>query len=378
MQDRRVIVGILVGLIGGVTYLAAGGRLPVSLKTLAGDTHGPLLSDSQGALQEVVIQYVPSMAGMVETTYRQFLAALPPEVMVVAMCPDRAACRDLCDRLGDSPCRVRPVIVDHAITTWSRDRWLALAPVRSTGPATVISPRREDNKLAWPERAGDERVGDDLAAALPVQARAIRSRLEFDGGDFVTDQETVFVTPRMVTRNVPGRLSAAELKAELEQLFERPVVLLEKAPEHHAGMFMTLVGGRVALVGDPSLGRPLAPIGPSPAGDLDFSTETQELFDAVATQVAAAGYRVVRMPILPGADGRTFETPLNVIMDERAGERVVYMPIYGHTPLLNRRATEIWQQLGFRVETIDCSATFAHFGSLRCLVNVLRRDTRDG
>ena len=373
MADRRVTYGLLVGILGALVVLAVGGYVPWSRLSLAGRTHGPLQSDSQGALQTVVIHYVPEAAPMVITAYREFLAALPAEVAVLAVVPDDQAFRDLCGRLGDSPCRVRPVVVGHAMTTWSRDRWLALAPVTPASPATIFSPRREDSQLAWPERAGDQRVGDDLAHALPVMARPLRSRLEFDGGDFVTDNDTVFVTPRMVARNVPGRLSQAELTHELEDLFERKVVLLEHAPEHHAGMFMALVGDHVALVGDPSLGQALAPATRPTEVGFDFSEATQAAFDAVAAEVEKNGYDVVRMPILPGSDGRTYETPLNVIMDERADERVVYMPVYAHTPALNRRATEIWTALGFTVRPIDCSQTFAHFGSLRCLVNVLRR-----
>ena len=39
----------------------------------------------------------------------------------------------------------------------------------------------------------------------------------------------------------------------------------------------------------------------------------------------------------------------------------------------NRATADIWRGLGFTVRPIDCTATYRHFGSLRCLVNVLRR-----
>ena len=76
---------------------------------------------------------------------------------------------------------------------------------------------------------------------------------------------------------------------------------------------------------------------------------------------------------MPGLDGRTYLTYLNVILDERDGGRIVYMPIYGHAAAINAAAAEVWRQLGYLVRPVDCSTAYRHFGSLRCLVNVLSR-----
>ena len=40
---------------------------------------------------------------------------------------------------------------------------------------------------------------------------------------------------------------------------------------------------------------------------------------------------------------------------------------------MNRAAAEIWKALGYAVRRVDCTETFRHFGSIHCLVNVLRR-----
>jgi hypothetical protein len=82
---------------------------------------------------------------------------------------------------------------------------------------------------------------------------------------------------------------------------------------------------------------------------------------------------VVRIPTLQGTDGRTFVTYANVILDQRDGRRVVYMPVYRCAPTLNREATTIWQGLGYEVRPIACDECSRHFGAVRCLVNVLRR-----
>jgi hypothetical protein len=139
-------------------------------------------------------------------------------------------------------------------------------------------------------------------------------------------------------------------------------------------MYMMTAGEGRVVVGDPSLAESLLPAGvdPNPAGS-DLSAATQALFDAVARRCEEVGYEVTRMPVVPGKDGRTWLTPLNVILDERPEGRVVYLPVYRHVPRLNDEAARIWAGLGFIVRRVDCTETYPLFGSLRCLVNVLSR-----
>jgi hypothetical protein len=249
------------------------------------------------------------------------------------------------------------------MTTWARDRWLALSTREGKG-ALLLCPAVEAGEEAWPARAGDRRIGEDLAAALP-HVRARRSSLVFDGGDFVADRETVFVSPRVARRN-PG-LTRTELRRHLSGMLARAVVLLEAAPDHHAGMYLMTVGHRTALVGDPSLARGI--VGDDAPNDPDWSAATQANFDAVAETVSGAGYRVVRIPVVPGRDGRTWLTSINAIVDGRT----VYQPVYRGAERFNRASTGVWRSLGFTVRPVDCTGTYRHFGSLRCLVNVLRR-----
>ncbi|MCY3022828.1 MAG: agmatine deiminase family protein [Planctomycetota bacterium] len=249
---------------------------------------------------------------------------------------------------------------------------------------TLLCPRGEAGAVNWPARAGDERVAEDLAAARPQEIAAHRSMLYFDGGDFIADSETVFVTPAVARRNVQHTVETpAELRARLAEKITQTIVLLKEAPDHHAGMFMALAGNRTAVVGDPSLARrtlqAAGVLGKTVCGDVgdDFSAATQALFDAVACQCAAAGYRVVRIPVVPGLDRRTYITYVNGIIHQGEQRRVVHMPVFGHVPELNRAAAEVWRSLGYEVRPVDCSAAYTHFGSLHCLVNVVRRRTQD-
>jgi hypothetical protein len=375
----RLPVGVAIGLIASAAVLAVyngqrGGTVEVQ--------NGPLLSDCHGTIRLLVIQYVAAAAEIAAPAYADFLGKLPPDVTVHVVCPGRKDFDDLIGRLGDIECQLSPVLVDHPMTCWSRDRWLALGPSADNGSTLLLSPRAEMNAEIWPARRGDQQIGGELAAALSGKVVSKRSDLYFDGGDFVADERTVFVTPAVLLRNLQQTVSTREeLIESLSKTLKREVVLLRDAPDHHAGMYMMAVGDRTVLVGDPGAAREILDRSRGrhdqqlcPGVEPDFSDAMLERFEAVAAQCRAAGYRVVRVPIIPGDDGRTYITYLNVILDEHNGHRVVYMPTFSSHSELNRVAKEVWTKLGYEVRSINCDACFPHFGSLRCLVSVLSRD----
>ena len=375
MSRGPVLLGGGIGLVLAVLILAsprAGRPLPQ-----ARPPTGWILSDCDGPIRELVIQYVPSGAAVVSPVYKQFLAYLPADVKVHVVCPDQAAFDDLRGRVGPVACKLSPVLTGHPMTSWARDRWLALSPPGPDLPVTLLCPRGEQGAESWPARAGDRRIGSDLAAALGPAAVSRESTLYFDGGDFVADDRTTFVAPSVVIRNVQHTVKdRLELLETLRRALGTAVVLLEMAPPHHAGMYMMPIGDRTVIVGDPGLARRAMPDTMPPdalSGCADFTPETQLLFDAVAERCAANNYRVMRIPIIPGLDGRTYITYLNVIIDRRDGKRIVYMPVYRGHEALNAAAAAVWAGAGCEVRPVDCTSAYTHFGSLRCLVNVVRR-----
>ena len=375
-------LGVVIGLVAGFTILALTGGVAKTRPP-----SGPILSECDGHLSELVVHYEPSAKEMVATVYREFLGALDADVTVHVVCPDRPAFEDFVSMLQGVKCRLNPIIVKHPITTWSRDRWVALTPPASPpGVTTIWRPRGECAEEIWPARAGDERVGQDIAAALSPAMQARRSELYFDGGDFLADGENVFVTPRVLQRNIQHTVRSREdFVSILSNELKRRVILLDESPDHHAGMFMASVGGNTMLVGDPRLGRGLIPVEfreenglatnnfMNLPGGPDSTPTTQHLFDAVADQCAAAGYKVVRIPVVPARDGRTYLTYVNVLMDQAGDRRIVYLPFYQGAEALNSAAREVWLKLGFEVRPVDCTAVYRNFGCLHCLVNVLKR-----
>jgi len=373
---RNRFLGVVLGLTGAAVVLAlAGYPRPPDLQS------GPILSECDGALRELVIHYTLDAAPVTGPIFREFLRQLGAGVDVHVVCPDRAAYDDLCGRTGPLRCRLLPVVVGHEITGWSRDRWFAMLPDKSGGPRLLVSPRSEMGADAWPARLGDQDVGKDLASHLGRGFASVRSDLFFDGGDFVADGETVFVAPDVLTRNLHQTVANDDqLPRQLKGLLGRHIVLLKDAPNHHTGMFMMTAGRRTVVVGDPAAGRRLWAAMDAERRSLcfpqtpDFSDTTRERFESVARACAATGYRVVRIPTVAGADSRTYLTYVNVIIDEQPARRVVYMPVYRGADEMTRAAQKVWEGLGCEVRPIDCTAAMPHFGSLGCLVNVLRRD----
>jgi hypothetical protein len=373
--------GVGIGLVVGFVILAlaggGGSRLAPS---------GPILSECDGHFRQLVIHYEPSAKEISAPIYRDFLRNLEGDVRVEVVCPSRAAFDELTALLGDVRCRLSPIVVSHPMTTWSRDRWVALGPAAVGEPTTLWSPRGEAAEEIWPARAGDERVGRDIAAVLTPAVRGRRSSLYFDGGDFLADSENVFVTPRVLQRNIQHTVrDKQEFLSMLARELKRRVILLDEAPDHHAGMFMASVGNRTMLVGDPSRGRKYLPAEIATAngggaaefmnlpGGPDFTPETQHLFDAVAAQCSAAGYKVVRIPTVPARDGRTYLTYVNALLDQQGQRRLVYLPFYRGAEALNAAARQTWEGLGYEVSPVDCTSAYRHFGCLHCLVNVVER-----
>jgi len=381
MLRWQTMIGVIIGLVAGGAILALTGspeRRPMPC--------GPILSECDGHLRELVLHYEPSAKEIVAPVYRDFVSALNSDVGVHIVCPNRSAFDDFVATVGPVKCRVAPILVGHPITTWSRDRWVALTPAATGRATTLWSPRGEAGEEIWPARAGDERVGRDIAAALAPLVVARRSGLYFDGGDFLADSEAVFVVPRILQHNIQQTVRGRkEFLDVLARELKRRVIFLDEAPDHHAGMFMASAGDKTMLVGDPVLGRELVSVEMaqydragtnefmSLPGGPDFTASTQHLFDAVAGQCAAAGYRVVRIPVVPAQDGRTYLTYVNVLIDQQGDRRVVYLPFYRGVERLNAAARSIWEGLGYEIRPVDCTTAYRHFGCLHCLVNVLKR-----
>jgi hypothetical protein len=132
----HVLLGVVLGLAvaAGVLYFRPG------RPAAAGLASGPLLSECDGALRRVVIHCADEDDDVVLPIYRSFLPQLPADVEVQVVCPSEDVFQALRRQVGPTECRLTPLVVDHPITSWSRDRWLALRDPGGDG-VTLLCPR---------------------------------------------------------------------------------------------------------------------------------------------------------------------------------------------------------------------------------------------
>ena len=373
------IIGGSLGLFFALSVLVLQALLKPALKI----EKGPILPETQGAIKEAVVQYVSGSGFAAGPVYRDFFPRLEPEVKVHVLVPDEAAFKEFLKFTTASRADFQPLLVKHPLTAWARDRWLTFSPSSDKPNLRVLlSPKGERGGSSWPERAGDEKIVEDLAGML-LNVAAERSELFFDAGDFATDSEAIFVSPSLITRNVGFTMgNKAALLKKLEQISKRKVVMLDPAPDHHVGMYMMPAGDGTVVVADPLWGEELlkkekiaeGEVSKLIPGGIEKKSEVRQLYDSVAKQASDVGYRVIRIPSLHAGNGRAYVTYVNVLLDYPEGRKVVYMPSYNFLPLMNKTAAEVWEKLGYEVRPVDATNIFREGGTVHCLVNILERE----
>lgn len=315
------------------------------------------------------------------------------------------------------PGRLRFVEVDpeRTITVWPQDPFVVLA---GEDEPVLLQPARF-------ERGGDDRMAQALANARGWELR--RSELLFEGGNLVSDERRIYIGAETIRRNAIERGEsdlgiAARFEAELGR--EIWVVGPLPQPVGHLDLVLTPLGDGAVLLADPEWGADLAE-GADPAHVREFERESERQFFGhpwiealeqpdgkevrspeivgttasvvdqsrtlasdfaqIARELETRGLRVERIPFLgpkraapndgPGRRGPGYPVLSynNVLLEERGGSRIVYLPLYG-LPELDEAAANVWRELGYTPRPISGLATTAMYGgSLRCAVKVLAR-----
>lgn len=400
ISPLHAVLGVALGLAlaFGVLRIASrakGPPPPAPATRLAGG----VLREDAGGLGEVLVHYVPRLEPLVADAYTDFLGTVDPRTRVVAVVPradaDAAgeAPRDRLQRFlaridpsGGLSARTRVVEVQGPISVWSKDRALVMAPEPGAPRTGLVIPAPPDAR--WKERANDWRTLAQVAEAMPERFYVRQLPLDFDAGDFDVAGDHVLVDDNLVTKNrARGLGDVGELRKLIEGLFARPVSVLGAAdgdvPRHHMSMYMAALDGGVALVGDPRaalpiVGRDWTPgeVDPDTGEPLhaDFSDAMLARFDRAAADLAAAGWRVVRIPEVPFLD-KTYMAYTNGVYETRGGGGVktAWMPTFD-LPELDARARAVYESLGWTVRPVRARGLYPFHGTIGCLVNVLARD----
>src|SRR5256885_13888283 len=113
------IFGILIGLTCATLLLSS-----ISGRQSSRPVTGAMMSECDGALREIVIQYT-SGAQNVVPVYRDFLPLLASDVSVDVVVPNASSFDELRSALPAVSCRLRPTVAAHPTTAWSPGRWVA-------------------------------------------------------------------------------------------------------------------------------------------------------------------------------------------------------------------------------------------------------------
>jgi hypothetical protein len=388
--------GMMLGLLLSVVVLVARGHrgaapspASIAAQRLAPlSLSGSVVADDAGPLREILMHYVPELEPTFRAAYSDFLVTIAPETRVVFVVrrQDRArldAFLASLDADGAIAKRTRVVEVSTPLGIWSKDRALVLSPrADGTKIELLIPPRPRPGEGSRP---GDWDIVPAVAAAMPNELAVRQLPIAFDAGDFAITGERVVFDVNLFGRNRSrGFRSPEELRDRMKVIMGREVVMLGKGPgdvpRHHMSMYMALLDGGTALVGDPEagarlVGRDYVPGETSPETGLplraDFSAKTTARFDRAALDLASAGFRVVRVPTVP-FDDKTYFAYTNGVYETRAGRRVAWVPRFGVSSI-DEAARQVYEQLGWNVIAVSVRDVYAQHGTIGCLVNVLAR-----
>lgn len=384
-----VALGLLCAALVLVLYRRHGDERAAARPALLASASG-VVADDAGPLREIVMHYVPELERSFAATYRDFLGTLPRETHIVMVIRrgHRARLDAFLGGLEGGAAlvsRMRVVEIDAPLGIWSKDRALVLTPLgneKQSKIELVVPPRTKPGEGSRPM---DWDIVPAVAAALPASFDVRQIPIAFDAGDFAIAGKRVVFDVNLFARNrARSYRSPQELRERLKGLFGRDVVMLGSevgdVPRHHMSMYMAVLDGSTALVGDPEagariVGRDYEPGERSPETGqplrADFSKETVARFDRAASDLAAAGFRVVRIPTV-AFDDKTYFAYTNGVYETRDGKRTAWMPSFGHAPL-DAAARAIYEQLGWSVHPIAVRDVYAQHGTIGCMVNVVSR-----
>lgn len=316
---------------------------------------------------------------------------------------------------------------NNPITIWTQDPFLVLH--NAAGDVRLLTPREFD-------RAGDRAMAAEVAARYGYDV--MESKLFFEGGNIVSDEQHVFIGANTIRYNANRWvLTEAQIVGLFEKELGRKVLVVGPLPQPigHIDMMMTPLGDRRIALADTAAGAAIVgELLANDAGAIErFETSTEASFfgapgirtlklldgrtltapalggrtaamvtasesmapvlDGIAAALQSHGYEVVRIPMLYGGPeseapagtpaeeaeaGSAVTYPMltynNVLIEHAESTATVYAPVYGLAEL-DEAAAAAWQALGFAVRPVTGLTISAMYGGvLRCSVKVLERE----
>ncbi|MBX3172467.1 MAG: agmatine deiminase family protein [Candidatus Eremiobacteraeota bacterium] len=272
-----------------------------------------------------------------------------------------------------------PEQIYHPMTMWARDAALLLRT--QDDREVLLLPRsfrgdcQVDPKLNRHVVQGTGAAPACLSRTLP-ELLVRRSTLGFEGGDVVASRQSALIGGEVLARNMSELKLGKEAVLELfREQFGLPVTVVAPPPEFHLDLGFTFLDDQTVAVADPDEGMRLTAHLPEMSRLIQATLDkgVTEKYQRAAQQLTAQGYRVVRLPNLCGVGLSTpYLTYNNVLLENYAGARRVYLPVYD-VPPLDDRAREIYRSHGFQVVDMPSARLSTKlWGAIRCATGELR------
>lgn len=385
-----------------------------------------IVSSAHGSIDHILLTYPRYVQGELsyERVYADLLAKLPKRTEVTIFVHPRveADLRRVVERTREGATTNLVVSPDFLnFTVWAEDPYVV---IQDTDPASTATYLVEPMTF---NRSGDALIAERIAQASPFQST--QSPLYFQGGNVLIGDDFVmlgidYLYNTLETFRTTGAVSIPAgvepfdfvtglfdrtFGEEREMVFpgtrlsvpqqqEVPIRVNgqpwtevrymgtgDRQPIFHIDMFLSLAGraadGRYrVLVGSPGEADRL--LGRSPS-----LYAMHEVFDDIASRLAAEGFDVLRNPLpITYVDYPTervrewyFATSNNCLVEIDGDSRQVWLPTYGHGPWEDLGATDdanrqIWEELGFEVHLLgDFNVFTQNLGAVHCIKKYLQR-----
>jgi len=342
-----------------------------------------LLPGSSGSIERLLLVCPAFAVRDFSLSFLNFIARRPPAQLTVVVHESAAA--TVRSWLAGLEATIIEAPDDASLSMWAQDAFLVT----------------ESGLLVKPETYGD--VQDQVIADI-LGLPTVTAPLQFQGGNVLAGDDFVLVGADCARKSGAGFCDAfrrhIDSRREIHVLGSRVPIPLQsertgildgvkwreiryykslkgtEQPIFHLDLFVTLLGGRRLLVGDPALAATLLGHDPYPHA-------LQEAFDDTAEQLRDLGFEVTRNPLPlvymdePEERLRTwyFASSNNALVSGKT----VWLPKFGYAGWATLAATDeansqIWTELGFNVVYIDgCRALAENLGGIHCLAKCLER-----
>lgn len=380
MRDAQVTVLVAFMLVAAAPF--AQGRAA----TYDSIRHAAVLSDTDGTIREILLHYDGLLDDELRPVYEALFKTMPDDLHIRVLCSTGVGTEQFMAQwagLAAGASRELSVIeVDQPISIWPRDRYIIRQAAED--PFWGIGYIPPDLPEYYYEKSNELKVFAQLGERR-LMPRVEKGDIHLEGGNIVANSRHAFIGVNVLDDNTLS-FGVSAFVRELKRLVGKPVFLVgnrdKDVPYDHVDMYLTPIDNSTVLLGSTRMALELLFSRSAPeegmdgaaylARNLDDSSQIGDQFEAVARQLRGAGYRVLRVPALVDQGRNWMITYNNVLIDNQGDTRTVYMPVY-QIPALDRVASAIYCELGFRVVEVDVSAVHEWGGAVRCLVNVTQR-----